>query len=102
MTSLYLDPISVEPNVGISKEFHVMPNVMEDIEASETSNISWSVTTLSKSSMTVADRDDMDKNICVLISQVLGIEPKTNVMSDVSTSLAQHDNTTETPWINLM
>ncbi|XP_050914729.1 uncharacterized protein LOC127129619 [Lathyrus oleraceus] len=47
--------------------------------------------------MIVADRDGVDKNIHVLISQVLGIEPKTSVMQDVSTSLAQLDNTTETP-----
>lgn len=32
----------------------------------------------------------------MLISQVLGIEPKTDVVSDVSTSLAQTDNPTET------
>ncbi|XP_050909774.1 uncharacterized protein LOC127123616 [Lathyrus oleraceus] len=38
MTSMYLDPISVEPNVGDFEEWHVMPNVMEDVEASETSN----------------------------------------------------------------
>lgn len=31
--------------------------------------------------MIVKDKDDVDKNIHVLISQVLGIEPKTNVMS---------------------
>ncbi|XP_050890918.1 uncharacterized protein LOC127096383 [Lathyrus oleraceus] len=63
MTSLYLDPIIVGPNVGISKDCHVITNVMEDVEASETSNI-----------------------------------PRyTNVVSDVSTSLAQPDNTTETP-----
>ncbi|XP_050897106.1 uncharacterized protein LOC127103912 [Lathyrus oleraceus] len=39
----------------------------------------------------------VDKNIHVLIFQVLGIEPKTGVVSDVSTSLAQPDNPTETP-----
>lgn len=96
MTSLYLDPISVEPNVGISKDCVVMTNVMEDVKASETSNRPRSITTLSKSSMIVGDRDDVDKNISVLISQVLGIDPKTNVVPDVSTSLAQHYNTTET------
>lgn len=74
-----------------------MPNVMKDVKAFETSNRPRSVTTLSKSRMIVADRDDVDKNICVLISQVLGIEPKTNVVPDVSMSLAQPDNTTETP-----
>ena len=97
MTSLYLDPISVEPNVGVSKDGPNMPNVMEDVEAFETSNRSRNVTTLSKSNMIVADRDYVDKNIRVLISQVLGIEPKTNVVPDVSTSLAQPDNTNETP-----
>ncbi|KAI5403948.1 hypothetical protein KIW84_051189 [Lathyrus oleraceus] len=97
MTSMYLDPISVEPNVRISKDCHVMKNVMEDVEAYETSNRPRSITTLSKSSMIIADRDNVDKNIRVLISQVLGIDPKTNVVPDVSTSLAQPDNTTETP-----
>lgn len=52
--------------------------------------------------MIVADRDDIDKNIRVLISQVFGIEPKTGVVPDVYTSLAQPDNITETPLINLM
>lgn len=97
MTSLYVDPISVEPNDGVSKDSHVMENVIDDVEASETSNRSRIVTTLNKFSMIIADRDDVDKNICVLISQVLDIEPKTNVMSDVSTSLDQPDNTTEIP-----
>lgn len=50
--------------------------------------------------MIIADRDDVDKNIHVLISQVLGIDPKTNVMSDVSTSLSQLDNNTENPRDN--
>lgn len=47
--------------------------------------------------MIVVDRDGVAKNIHVLISQVLGIETKTSVMQDVSTSLAQLDNTTKTP-----
>ncbi|XP_050909012.1 uncharacterized protein LOC127122768 [Lathyrus oleraceus] len=97
MTSLYLDPISVEPNVCVSKDDPVMPNVLEDVEASETSNRPRFFTTLSKSNMIVTDKDDVDKNICVLISQALCIEPKTNVLPDVSTSLAQPDNTTKTP-----
>ncbi|XP_050908497.1 uncharacterized protein LOC127122156 [Lathyrus oleraceus] len=42
------------------------------------------------------DRDDVDKTICVLVSQVLEFEPKI-VVPDVSTSLAQPDYTTETP-----
>ncbi|XP_050888939.1 uncharacterized protein LOC127094115 [Lathyrus oleraceus] len=70
---------------------------MEDVEAYETNNRPRSVTTLSKSIMIVPDRDDVDKNIHVLISQVLGIDLKTNVVPDVSTSLAQHDNNTENP-----
>ncbi|KAI5398715.1 hypothetical protein KIW84_064188 [Lathyrus oleraceus] len=63
MTSLYLDPINIEPNV-------------------------------------VADRDNVDKNICVMISQVLGIDPKTNVVPDVSTSLTQPNKNTENPKDN--
>ncbi|XP_050886712.1 uncharacterized protein LOC127091990 [Lathyrus oleraceus] len=97
MTSLYLDPINVEPNVGASEECLIMPNFMEDVEASKTSNKPRSITTLSKSIMIVADRDDVDKNIRVLISQILGIKPKTGVVLDVSTSLTQPNNTTETP-----
>lgn len=88
MTSLYLDPISVEPNVGVSKDFSVLPNVMEYVEAFETSNRPKFVTTISKSSMIIADRDDVDNNIRMLISQVLGIEPNTNIVSNASTSLA--------------
>ncbi|XP_050909125.1 uncharacterized protein LOC127122893 [Lathyrus oleraceus] len=94
---MYLDPINVEPNVGAYEECHVMPNVMENVEASETSNRPRSIITLSKSSMIVVDIDDVDKNICVLISQVLRIELKTGVVLDVSTSLAQPNNTTKTP-----
>ncbi|XP_050909888.1 uncharacterized protein LOC127123731 [Lathyrus oleraceus] len=97
MTSLYLDPVNVEPNVGASEECPVIPNVMEDVEASKPSNKPMYVTTLSKSSMIISDKDNVDKNISVLFSHVLGIEPKTGVVSDVSTSLAQPDNTTETP-----
>ncbi|KAI5408155.1 hypothetical protein KIW84_054117 [Lathyrus oleraceus] len=96
MTSLYLHPINIEPNVDVSKDCPIMTNDMEDVEASETNNRPRSVTTLSKSNMIVADRDDIDKNICVLIFQVLGIDPQTNVVSDVSTSLAP-DNNIENP-----
>lgn len=88
---------NVEPNVDMSKDCPVAVNVMEDVEASRTSNRPRSVTTLSKSSMIMADRDGVDKNICVLISQVLGLDLKTNVVLNVSTSLAQPDNDTETP-----
>ncbi|XP_050920169.1 uncharacterized protein LOC127137791 [Lathyrus oleraceus] len=97
MTSLYLDSINIEPNVDMSKDCTVATNVMEDVEAFETSKRPRSVTTLSKSSMIVANIDDVDKNIRVLISQVLGIDPKTNVVPSVSTSLAQLDNNTENP-----
>ena len=47
--------------------------------------------------MIVADRDDVDKNIRVRISQLLGIKPKTGVVPNVSTSLAQPDYTTKIP-----
>ncbi|XP_050875270.1 uncharacterized protein LOC127078899 [Lathyrus oleraceus] len=73
---------------------------MEDVEASETYNIPRYVTTLSKSSMIITNRDNVDRNICLLISQVLHIEPKIGVVPDVSTSLAQPDNITETPLDN--
>lgn len=96
MTSMYFDPINVEPNVDASAKIYVVLNVMENVETSENTNKPRSTTTLSKSSMIVVDRDDVDKNICVLISQSLGIEPKTGVVPDVSTSLAQPYNPIET------
>ncbi|XP_050896340.1 uncharacterized protein LOC127103096 [Lathyrus oleraceus] len=83
MTSLYLDPISVEPNVGVYKECLVIPNVMEDVEASKTSNRPRSVTTLSKFIMIVADINDVDKNICVLISRVLDNEGSEVITGDL-------------------
>ncbi|KAI5399237.1 hypothetical protein KIW84_064569 [Lathyrus oleraceus] len=55
---------------------------------------------MSKSSVIVVDRDDVGKNIRVLISQVLGIDPKTNVVPNVSSSLAQPDNHIENPRDN--
>ena len=48
MTSLYLDPINVEPNVSTSEECPAIPNIMGDVEASETNNRPRSVTTLRK------------------------------------------------------
>lgn len=97
MTSLYLDPINVEPNVDTSAKSSIVPKVMGNVETSKNTNKHIPVTTLSKSSMIVAKRDNVDKNICVLISQFLGIELKTSVVPDVSTSLAQADNPSETP-----
>lgn len=96
MTSMYLDPINVKSNIDASAKNHVVPNIMGNVETVENTNKPRYVTTLSKSSMIVAERDNVDKNICVLIYQVLGIEPKTGVVSDVFTYLAQVDNPTET------
>ncbi|KAI5389640.1 hypothetical protein KIW84_075075 [Lathyrus oleraceus] len=97
MTSLYLEPINIEPNVDASAKCPIVENIMENVETYENTSKPRSVTTLSKSSMIVPDRDDVDTNICMLVSQVLGIEPKTGVVTDVSTSWAQPDNTTKTP-----
>ncbi|XP_050889833.1 uncharacterized protein LOC127095145 [Lathyrus oleraceus] len=97
ITRMYLDPINVEPNVEASAKSSVVSKVMENVKTYEITNKPRSVTTMSKSSMIVADRDDVDKNICVLNSQVLGIEPKTVVVPDGSTSLAQPDNPAKTP-----
>ena len=80
MTSLYLDPINVTHNVDASVKSSIVPKVMGNVETSENTNKPRSVTTLSKSSMIVAERDSVDKNTLVLTSQVLGIEPKTSVM----------------------
>lgn len=96
MTSMYLEPINVEPNVDASAKCPILQNVMENVETSKNTSKPRSVTTLSKSSMIVDDRCDVDKHIHVLISQVLGIEPNTGVVPDVSISLAQRDNTTDT------
>lgn len=96
MTSMYLDPINVEPNIDASSKSYVVPKVMENVETSENTNKHRFVTTLSKSGMIVAERDNVDKYIRVMISQVLGIKPKTVVVSDVSTSLAQTDSPIET------
>lgn len=48
MTSMYLKPISVEPNVDMSKDCPVATNVMEDVKAFGTNNRPRFVTTLSK------------------------------------------------------
>ncbi|XP_050876793.1 uncharacterized protein LOC127080517 [Lathyrus oleraceus] len=100
MTSLYLDPISIEPNVGMNEACSDVTSVMENFEAFVPSNKPRFVTTLRKSSVIVADRDGVNKNICVLISQVLGIDPKKNVVPDVSISLTQPDNNTKNPRDN--
>ncbi|KAI5383001.1 hypothetical protein KIW84_070417 [Lathyrus oleraceus] len=71
MSSLYLDPINVKVNVDASAKRFVVPEVMGNVETSENTNKPRSVMTLSKSSMT-------------------------DVVSDVSTSLAQTDNPIET------
>lgn len=67
MTSLYLDPISIKPNVGMNGDCSAAINVVENVEAFGTNNKPRFVTSLSKSSVIVADRDDVDKNIRVLI-----------------------------------
>ncbi|XP_050915846.1 uncharacterized protein LOC127130940 [Lathyrus oleraceus] len=92
--------IRIEPNVGMNEDGFVATNVADNAKAYGTVNKPISITALSKSSMIVTDRDGIDKNIRVLISQVLGIEPKTNVVSNSSTSLAQPDNNTENPINN--
>ncbi|XP_050916171.1 uncharacterized protein LOC127131285 [Lathyrus oleraceus] len=71
MTSPYLDPINVEPNVDASEKCPVVPNVMENVEASKNNNKPRSVTTLSKCVMISSNKYGVDKNIRVLISQVL-------------------------------
>ncbi|KAI5386666.1 hypothetical protein KIW84_072988 [Lathyrus oleraceus] len=63
MTSLYLDPINIEPNVGMNEDCSAATNVIENVKDYGTNNKLRSVTTLSKSSMIVCDRDDVDKNI---------------------------------------
>lgn len=76
MISLYLDPIRIEPNVGMNEDGSAVTNVADNVEASGTNNKPRFVTAFSKFSMIVANRDDVDKNIRVLISQVLEINPK--------------------------
>ncbi|XP_050895912.1 uncharacterized protein LOC127102603 [Lathyrus oleraceus] len=52
--------------------------------------------TLGQSSMNVVDKDSVDKSICVLISKILNVEPKSDIVPDVTTSLAQTDYPIET------
>ncbi|XP_050889941.1 uncharacterized protein LOC127095271 [Lathyrus oleraceus] len=106
MTILYLDPIKttdVEPNV--------VPIVMGSVEStakpgsgktrSNSSVVSLdnprSDNTLGQSGMNVTDKDIVDKIIRLIVSQILGIEPKSDVVPDVTTSLAQTDHLVETP-----
>lgn len=86
--SLSLDPINAKPNIDAYAKSYIVPKVMGNAETSENTNKPIYVTTMCKSSMIVVERDNVDKNIRVLISQVLGIAHKTGVVSDVSTSLA--------------
>lgn len=46
--------------------------------------------------MSVSNKDTVYKNIRVLLSQFLGIDPKSDVVLDVTTSLAQTDHPIET------
>ncbi|KAI5431209.1 hypothetical protein KIW84_035392 [Lathyrus oleraceus] len=82
MTNLYLDLINVEQNVDASSKSFFVPEVMGNVETSKNTNKPRSATTLSKSSMIVVERDNNDENIRVLISQVLGIEPKIEEKDD--------------------
>ncbi|XP_050902793.1 uncharacterized protein LOC127115250 [Lathyrus oleraceus] len=84
MNSLYLDPINVEPNVDASTKSYVVPKVMGNVETFENTNKPRFATTLSKSSMIVAERDNVDKDICVLISQVLEKDDSNGMSGDLT------------------
>ncbi|KAI5398882.1 hypothetical protein KIW84_064317 [Lathyrus oleraceus] len=104
--NLYLSPIKtidVEPDVVASAKGSIVPKVVGNVESSEKSNFGTvslykprSDKTLGQPSMNVADKDIVDKSIHVLISQILGVEPKSFVVPDVTTSLAQTDHLIET------
>ncbi|XP_050917850.1 uncharacterized protein LOC127135075 [Lathyrus oleraceus] len=106
MTSLYIDPIKttdVEPDVVASAKGSIVPIVVDSVESSEKSNSSTVSLdnprydkSLGQSSMNIVDKDSVDKNIHVLISKILNVEPKSDVMSDVTTSLGQADHPIET------
>ncbi|KAI5416626.1 hypothetical protein KIW84_041597 [Lathyrus oleraceus] len=106
MTSVYLGPIKttdVEPDVVASTKGFVAPKVVGSVESSEKYNSSTvsldkpkSDKTLDQSSMNVADKDTIDTSIRVLISYILGIEPKFVVVPNVTTSLAQTNHPVET------
>ncbi|XP_050887278.1 uncharacterized protein LOC127092446 [Lathyrus oleraceus] len=49
MTNLYLDPISIKPNVGINEGCPAVTNAVENVEASRTSNKPSFVTALNNS-----------------------------------------------------
>ncbi|KAI5442861.1 hypothetical protein KIW84_011766 [Lathyrus oleraceus] len=91
MTSLYLDLI---------KTTNVELDVVASIKGSDSGTVSLDNPRSDKTlgySMNVDDKNIVDKSIYVLISQILGIESSSDVMSDVTTSLAQIDHPTETP-----
>ncbi|XP_050889927.1 uncharacterized protein LOC127095256 [Lathyrus oleraceus] len=106
MTNLYLDPIKttgVEPDVVASAKGFVVPQAVGSVKSSEKSDSgtisldnSRSDKTLGQSSMNVTDKDNVDKSIHVLISKILNAEPKSDVVSDVTTSLTQTDHPIET------
>lgn len=98
MTILYLDPIKttdVEIDIVASAKGFVVPKVVGNVESSEKSDYGAVSLdnprydkTLGQSSINVSDRDTVDKSICVLISKIWNVEPKSDVMPDVTTSLA--------------
>lgn len=119
MSTLYLDPIktiNAEPDVVASAKGSVVPKVVGRFESAEkvgpekpgsdSGTVSLdnprSDKTVGQSSMNVVDKDIIDKSIRVLVSQILGIEHKSDVVPDVTTSFAQTNHYVEIPLENLM
>lgn len=70
MTSLYLDPINVEPNVDASAKSYNVPKVMRNVETYKNTDKLRFVTILSKYSVIVAERHNVDKDIRVDFSSL--------------------------------
>ncbi|KAI5387401.1 hypothetical protein KIW84_073508 [Lathyrus oleraceus] len=113
MNNLYLGPIkttNVEPDVVASAKGSIVPKAVGSVESTEKPEFEKpesdsgivsidnprSDKTLGQSSINDADKNIVDKIISVLISQILGIESNSDVVSDVTTSLAQTDHSIET------
>lgn len=109
-SSLYLDPINtsnVKTDVDTSAKSSMDPNVVSNIEnieryASEAISLGNPRTnkSLNQTSMNATDKDYVDKSIYVLLSNILDITTESNVVSNVTTSLAQPDYPAETTQDN--
>ncbi|XP_050896478.1 uncharacterized protein LOC127103258 [Lathyrus oleraceus] len=85
---------NIQPFVVVKKP-HSMTNLY--LDPIKTTNIESDVIASAKGSIVPKVMDTIGKHIRVLISQILGIEPKSDLVSDVTTSLAQTNHPIEIP-----